>query len=66
MNFEEKGLQESLSARLWEAAEKQGYLLEGLNTKFIQGIKKGNLHPEIYGSFMVQDYAYQEEAAVLF
>lgn len=51
---------------MWEAALRKGYMQEALDTKFIQGIKNGNLHPEIYGSFMVQDYAYQEEAALLF
>ena len=58
--------EESLTDWLWQRAEASGYLEQALNTKLIQGIKNGNLHPESYGPFMVQDYAYQEEAAILF
>ena len=45
MNYEERGINDSLTDRLWKAADKTGYLQEGLNTKLIQGIKAGDLHP---------------------
>lgn len=47
---------DSLFWKMWKANTQIAQ--EALNTDFVQGIKKGNLHPQTYGAFNVSDAYY--------
>ena len=47
---------ESISSRLWQAC--QDIAQQALNSTFMQGIGHGNLDPDHYGQYIVQDCAY--------
>ncbi len=52
----EKPPEDSISWKLWLACE--GIAKEALASEYIQGVKNGDLHPDNYGQYTVQDAAY--------
>ncbi|MEM8637547.1 MAG: TenA family transcriptional regulator [Cyanobacteria bacterium P01_G01_bin.54] len=56
LNNETKPPEDSISWRLWLAG--QAIAQDALNTDYVQGIRQGNLDPNDYGQYTIQDCTY--------